>query len=186
MGLNYLTINRFKKFLGINNYRIPINRIKFIKKIKSFDPLSIILLNDLKFYLPQFLKSNDRIAMEFSTELRSPFTDHNLIKAAFSIPNKFKIKNNIQKYILHKCFNKVFENKKIKKKKFFYVPYITSEFQNGFLRNIFLDLLENSKISSFYDTNGLKKLLNDHSVKNDHSNTLFRFLSLELFLRSKI
>ena len=63
---------------------------------------------------------------------------------------------------------------------------MASEFQDGSLRNIFLDLLKNSKISRFYDVNGLKKLLNNHSIKNDHSNTLFRFLSLELFLRSKI
>ena len=54
---------------------------------------------------------------------------------------------------------------------------------------MYKDLInKNSKISSYYDYNGLLKLLslhqNEFETPNDHSNTLSRILSLEIWLRN--
>ena len=83
-------------------------------------------------------------------------------------------------------FNKINKSKKKNVKKFFQSPYKSSDFYNGFLKSLFLDTINNnSKLSGFYSTDGLKRLLLDHKINNDHTNTLFRFLTLELFLKSK-
>lgn len=50
--------------------------------------------------IPRALRFNDRISMAYSTELREPFLDHNLVEFAFSRPNEFKIRNGVQKYML--------------------------------------------------------------------------------------
>ena len=128
--------------------------------------------------------------MDFGIEFRSPFTDHMFIEAAFSIESKLKEKYNTQKYILKKILKKKHELKR--KKQLFSAPYIFFDFSTGYLKNLFLDLINNnSKLSEFYDIKGVKKLLNAHSSDllggpNDHSNTLTKFLCLELFLRSRL
>ena len=50
--------------------------------------------------IPRALRFNDRISMMASTELREPFLDHRLVEFAFSLPERFKIKGNIHKYLL--------------------------------------------------------------------------------------
>lgn len=50
--------------------------------------------------IPRALRFNDRVSMAYSTELREPFLDHNLVEFAFSRPDEFKIHNGIQKYML--------------------------------------------------------------------------------------
>ena len=186
LSLNYLSVNRLKKFLNITNYKVPSERLKYLEKVKNFDILNIILLYDLKYYLPQFLKSNDRVGMNFSLEFRSPYTDHILVESAFSIRSRLKINNKVHKYILQCMFNKINKSKKKNIKKYFCMPYKSSDFYNGFLKSLFLDTINNnSKLSGFYSTDGLKRLLLDHKINNDHANTLFRFLALELFLKSK-
>lgn len=58
---------------------------------------------------------------------------------------------------------------------------------NGALANLYKDVItKNSKISSYYDVTGMLRLLEMHEAgnENDHSNTLFRILTLELWLNS--
>ena len=50
--------------------------------------------------IPRALRFNDRISMAYSTELREPFLDHNLVEFAFSMPDHFKINGSIQKFML--------------------------------------------------------------------------------------
>jgi len=57
--------------------------------------------------IPRALRFNDRISMAYSTELREPFLDHDLVEFAFSKPEKYKIKNGIQKYMLREILSKI-------------------------------------------------------------------------------
>jgi len=56
-------------------------------------------------------------------------------------------------------------------------------FNNGELSNLYKEVItNNAKISSHYDTEGMRKLLSIHNpekMNQDHSNTLFRILVLE-------
>lgn len=50
--------------------------------------------------IPRALRFNDRISMAFSTELREPFLDYNMVEFAFSLPVEYKINKNQSKKIL--------------------------------------------------------------------------------------
>jgi asparagine synthase (glutamine-hydrolysing) len=65
------------------------------------------LLNDtLTLNLPQLLRYEDRNAMAFSVENRTPFSDYRIIEFAHSLPNSFKFKNGFSKYFLRVFANK--------------------------------------------------------------------------------
>jgi len=71
------------------------------------------------------------------------------------------------------------------KKNYFSTPFINKQFKNGICSEYINELNNNSKISNYFSIQGIKKLLKDHK-KNDHSNTLMRLLTLDLFLNSKL
>ena len=48
------------------------------------------------------LKMSDNMSMAFSIENRSPFLDYRLVQYAFSMPDKYKIKDGITKYMIKK------------------------------------------------------------------------------------
>lgn len=49
--------------------------------------------------IPRALRFNDRISMDFSTELREPFLDYRLVEFAFAQQENYKIRNGTQKYL---------------------------------------------------------------------------------------
>jgi len=57
--------------------------------------------------IPRALRFNDRVSMAFSTELREPFLDHDLVEFAFSLPQDYKISKGVQKYLLRKIVSKL-------------------------------------------------------------------------------
>lgn len=184
MGLNYLTTKRLKKFFK-KDFVIPQSRINFFKDMnnkKIFSTLDKILLYDLRFYLPMFLRSNEVIGMINSIEYRSPFTDHIFIENVFNLKDSHRINKTTSKVILKKIFNNKLKSK-IMKKKLFSTPFLATQFRSGALREILESYNNNSKINSYFSVKGIKNLLNDHS-KQDHTNTLMRILTLSLFLES--
>jgi asparagine synthase (glutamine-hydrolysing) len=54
----------------------------------------------MKYGLPQLLREEDRNSMAFSIESRLPFLDYRLVNFLFSIPEKFKVRKGMTKYIL--------------------------------------------------------------------------------------
>lgn len=57
--------------------------------------------------IPRALRFNDRISMAFSTELREPFLDYRLVELAFSLPENFKIRNGVSKFLLREIANEI-------------------------------------------------------------------------------
>ena len=54
----------------------------------------------MKYGLPQLLREEDRNSMAFSIESRLPFLDYRVVNFLFSIPEKFKVRKGMTKYIL--------------------------------------------------------------------------------------
>jgi asparagine synthase (glutamine-hydrolysing) len=54
----------------------------------------------MKYGLPQLLREEDRNSMAFSIESRLPFLDYRVVEFLFSIPERFKIRDGMTKYIL--------------------------------------------------------------------------------------
>jgi asparagine synthase (glutamine-hydrolysing) len=66
-----------------------------------YTPLSYMMAIDYVTYLPDdILQKVDRAAMSVSLEGREPFLDHRVIEWAARLPDDFKYRNGIKKYIL--------------------------------------------------------------------------------------
>ena len=89
-------------------FRSQVLKASFLEKAskpeypKPFDDRVLNLQYRDLFYtkIPRALRFNDRVSMAASTELREPFLDYRLVEFAFAQPLAYKIKNNIQKYVL--------------------------------------------------------------------------------------
>lgn len=56
--------------------------------------------------IPRALRFNDRLSMQYSTELREPFLDYRLVEYAFALPLEMKIQNRHPKWALRKLSEK--------------------------------------------------------------------------------
>lgn len=71
----------------------------------DFDYFDWMTYLDLNHRLPEMLLARlDRMMMAASVEGRVPFLDHELVEFCFSMPNEYKFKDGIEKYILKKSF----------------------------------------------------------------------------------
>ncbi len=76
-------------------------------ELSSLSALNSMLVYDYKSYLEaDILKKVDRATMYHSIEGREPFLDHRIFEYLVSLPEVFKINNNIQKYILKEIVHK--------------------------------------------------------------------------------
>ena len=184
MGFNYLTVDRLKSFFK-REFTVPEERINFFKDMvneKKFSSLDKILLYDLRFYLPIFLRSVEIIGMRNSIEYRSPFTDHIFIENVFNLRDNYRMNKSANKFILKRMYKNRLKAE-IKKKKLFTTPFLVTQFRSGKLKEILASYNNNSKINDYFSVRGIKNLLEDH-LTQDHSNTLMRILTLSYFLES--
>ena len=154
-------------------------------KRNLIDAMNFVDLND--FMVSLNLKYTDLASMAASTEVRVPFIDREVIKLAFQINDKLKIRGNNQKYILKKVAEHWLPNEIIyRPKSGFTLPlrawinkdlkslvseYILSE--NGIKkRNIFKDTF-------------LKKIIEDeYNNVEDNSQKIWQLLTLEQWFRN--
>jgi asparagine synthase (glutamine-hydrolysing) len=86
----------------------------------------------------------DQFTMLFSLEGRFPFLDHQLVEAAFRIPAKFKLKGDVQKYVLRQVAKKFIAPSCLQmKKKGFGLP--VGRWMNRELNQLTVDSLEDLK-----------------------------------------
>ncbi|MGE4398759.1 MAG: asparagine synthase (glutamine-hydrolyzing) [Campylobacterales bacterium] len=65
-------------------------------------PQKALYLDTVKFNLPMLLRFEDRNAMRFGVENRTPFTDYRIVEFAHSLPNGYKFHNGYSKFLLRK------------------------------------------------------------------------------------
>lgn len=109
-GYDYYTKNKNAVIQGVKKspFKTAVLNKEFLTKARKPNypkPFDNDLLNmqyrDL-FYtkIPRALRFNDRVSMAASTELREPFLDYRLVEFAFAQPKHYKIKGEVQKYLL--------------------------------------------------------------------------------------
>jgi len=196
MSLNYLTVNRFKKF-NIKNkfsYKLSNERLKEGKEIKSSDFLNKVLEIDQKTFLPPYLNRMDMIGGMFGMEIRPPYLDKRVVEYSHKIPGKFKctmIKNFLwRKYIMRKIAEKFLPKNLVWNKKSyqFSAPAAVSLKKDSFRKLFRSTINKNCYLGKYYNIAGILKMFGEHGEiresKNDHSNTLIRILSLELMIKN--
>jgi len=195
MSMNYLTIKRFKQFKLKKkfDYRLSKERLLMGVKKNLNDPLNFVLGIDQKTFLPPYLNRMDMIGGMFGMEVRSPFLDKRLIEYFNNIPMSLKIRKyknyTWKKFILRKVAKNLLPKKIVwnKKKYQFNAPAALS-LKNGSMSKLFkLHINNRSEIKNIYNIQNIIKLFDDHESsregQRDHSNTLIRILSLEIFLK---
>ncbi len=188
MGLNKVALPRLE-MIGMNKNFSKKNRNIITENLYSKDVVNRVLEHDQLTFLTTRLHSQDRIGMYYGLEIRTPFLDHTLAEFVNGLPGKYKLNTEWSKYILRKVAERYLPKSIVwdKKKIGLSIPY-SRMLNEGPLRNIFEEIIvKNGKLSNHFSIKKIHKLLNLHqpSIQDqDHSNTLWRILSLELWLRS--
>lgn len=156
----------FQKPEYVNSLLQNSNRFsnQFLKEFIPTDSsnLSEILYNDLHLVLPNdMLFKVDSMSMLHSLEVRVPMLDHNVVNFVSILPEKFKIKNNVQKYILKQTIGNMLLPRDIlnKPKHGFEIPI--QQWLKGELNELITQYLnkENLEKHNLFNISEINKLL---------------------------
>ena len=102
-------------------------------------------LDQICFLPDDILYKTDRMSMAHSLEVRPPFLDHRLVEFCASLPARFKIRGNQQKYILKKLMKGKLPQDVVRRRKIgLDIP--THDWLRGPLRELLLDTLTTDTI----------------------------------------
>tara|TARA_Y100000816_G_scaffold291201_1_gene281869 strand:- start:30872 stop:32704 length:1833 start_codon:yes stop_codon:yes gene_type:complete len=143
------------------------------------------MLNDLfKDVVPVVLNQEDLNYMFNSTENRCPFLDKDLTEFAYTIPNKYLIRNGYTKSVLREIGNKYLPNKinyDLEKKGF--NASIETLFDLNNTSNLEF-CLDDGPIYEIFDRQKIEKFLKSDFHSNSFSKFLFIFISTKMFLEN--
>ena len=161
-------------------------RHDIFQEVISDDIFNTLLLYDQKTFLGSYLHRQDRVGMMFGLEIRTPYLDHRLVKFVNSIPSKNKYNSQYLKLILRLAGDKLVDQRIIWNQQKIAFSFPTSNLlENGFLKVLFQkNFKKGFLLENFYNINGISTLLNEQSKGIDHSNTLWRIICLEYWLRT--
>ena len=150
-------------------------------------PLQQLLRLNFYDYLPNDLNVKlDRCSMAHGLETRSPFLDTRLIEWSFSLPDRFKWRNGVTKWILRKAFREDLPPSILTRGKMgFGVPLET--WLRGPWKEPLHDLLTAGRPMAlqYLKPEGLQALLLRHAKgQEDAGQRLWLLLTLEVWLRS--
>lgn len=145
------------------------------------DALTRMIYNEFKLRLPELLLMRvDKITMSESLEARVPFLDHKLIEFTMDIPEKWKTKNGVAKYLLKKAVEGIIPDNIIYRKKMgFGAPM--SEWLKGDFGHVTEKAVLGSKLMErgFFNVEHIRKLFVEHrSGRRDTSLYLWTLFNL--------
>lgn len=169
----------------VSNFEIADIYSKWFKNGSLIDQMMIF---DTISYLPgDILTKMDRAAMSVSLETRIPFLDHNIYEFAWRLNDKYKIRNNVGKWILRQTlYGYVPQNLVDRPKMGFSVPI--GDWIRGPLKVWAEDLLQDSNIKEqgYYNSNFVKKIWDEHkSGKKNWDYQLWNILMFQQWLNSQ-
>lgn len=152
----------------------------------GFSQLDKMLYLECKHFLVDHnLNYTDKMSMSCGVEVRVPFLDLDLVKLAFSMPDQFKMYNNIPKGLLKDAMSPYLSQKLLHREKTgFGAPL--RQWMRGELKNLMREVFESPRAQSrgIFNTHNVLKLL-DLELKNrvDASYVLFSALCVEMWCR---
>ena len=198
--INDSTFKNFSLDIQRNEKYLSVIKPELIKNQNTYseDPFKSFLLN--KSYneiffemLPCCLPHDFDNSNMYGIKNIYPYLDSELVDFMFSIDNKYKIQNGVQKILLRESTKKIMHsstNKRIKKTGWNSPTHIWFARQKD---NVANDLINdrNSFIRDFIDIKKVKKIFLDHKKivnkkkhKENHMMFLWQLVSLELWHRS--
>jgi asparagine synthase (glutamine-hydrolysing) len=132
----------------------------------SIDPLDQMVFNEFQLRLPELLLMRvDKITMSNSLEARVPFLDHKLIEFTMDIPEKWKVRNGVSKYILKKAVEKLIPHDIIYRKKMGFAAPMGEWLRGHFGKKVEFTLM-NSEIHklNYFNKSYISELFAEHSI----------------------
>ena len=129
-------------------------------------PLQKISKNEIDNYmLDTLLRDNDVLSMAHSLEVRPILLDHKLVELAFSLNDKFKIRNSMLKSVFIDSVKDMIPSEVWQRNKTgFEMPFL--EWMNGDLNKKFATVVEHPKANIIFNKNYLNKLKSRVKSKN--------------------
>ncbi|NNF06834.1 MAG: hypothetical protein HKN21_08735, partial [Candidatus Eisenbacteria bacterium] len=148
--------------------------------------LSQMLYADVKTWLADdLLMKMDRMSMATSLEARVPFLDHRLVEFAFTIPNEWKIKDGVGKWILRETFGPKLPSSILNRPKAGFPVPIDKWFRNdlkGFVESTLLS--EQAASRGILNPQEVRRTVEDHvSGRRDNRREIWTLLNLELWFQ---
>lgn len=151
----------------------------------GLSPLARMLYSDTKGWLPDdLLVKADKMSMAASIELRTPFLDHKLMELCWSLPDDFKLRGRVGKYLLRQVMESRLPQEILHRpKRGFPVPtgsWLRNQL-HGQMREELLD--SRGACRSLFPAATVERLLDQHRAGADRTEELFALWCLESWHR---
>lgn len=149
----------------------------------GLDLITNLSILDQQTYLVSILMRQDKMSMAASVESRVPFLDYRLVEFANSLPEKFKIRRFMGKYILKKVAGGFLPDEVIHRRKSgFGVPLGGWLRENKGMGAIARSLLDDNVLGAIIEERHVKGIINEHtSGAGDHSELLWELINISLW-----
>jgi asparagine synthase (glutamine-hydrolysing) len=115
--------------------------------------------------LNTLLRDNDVLSMAHSLEVRPILLDHKLVELAFSLDDRFKVRNGMLKSVFVDSVKDIIPSEVWQRKKTgFEMPFV--DWMNGRLNKKFLEAINKKKAEDIFQINYLNSLDNRVKSKN--------------------
>jgi asparagine synthase (glutamine-hydrolysing) len=157
--------------------------------ITETSSLDQMLALEQRFFLADHnLIYTDKMSMAEGVEVRTPFLDLDLVEFSSKIPNRFKQKNSVGKWVFKKAMEPILPREIIYRPKTGFGAPLRIWIKND-LREMLQDLLSSDSINrrGLFSAKGVQQLILDNdSGKIDASYTLLSLLCIEIWCRAYI
>jgi asparagine synthase (glutamine-hydrolysing) len=145
-----------------------------------------ILYFDQTSWLPDnLLERGDRMSMAASIESRVPFLDHELAEYASSLPDNYRVRGKVSKWILRQAGKSLLPARILARPKVgFRVP--VNRWFRGEMRDYLMDHLQGSSsmTRTYFEPKALDHVLAEHmDGRQNHEKVLWTLLNLEIWHR---
>ncbi|MBX4206333.1 asparagine synthase (glutamine-hydrolyzing) [Candidatus Parcubacteria bacterium] len=132
------------------------------------------------------LAKADKMTMAHSLELRVPFLDVEVAKLAAALPDRFKWRDGVTKYLLREAFASVLpESTRTRKKLGFPTPL--REWLDTSRGELYGLIVGNDYIAGHFDTKEIKRIIGEHvSRRRDNSRKIYLLLMLAIWYNTFI
>ena len=159
------------------------NYLKYSNARQGASPLSRMLYADQKTYLVELLMKQDQMSMSSSIESRVPLLDHTLVEFAMNIPDRLKIRGDVQKFIFKKAVEDLLPRDIVHRKKMGFPTPIRAWLRDERATPLYSALKDrNGFIASCLDLAEVDRLIErNRSGVEDCTDRIWRLINLQLW-----
>lgn len=152
---------------------------KHIKPLSDSTKMQYVDINT--WLVGDILAKADKMTMANSLELRVPFLDKEVAKLAGTLPDMFKWKGGVSKYILREAFKNVIPESARNRRKLGF-PTPVKDWLTADRKDVYRTILENEYIDSHMNIEYIKNIIEEHVHKKaDNSRKIYTLLVLALW-----